>query len=110
MAVAAELGLSLNNHRSQPLTRELVRDSDLIVALTRSHADIIVDRFPDAASVTVVLGSFVADAKHGTVDVPDPISSSLRVYRQTRDQIAASLAPLASFLAEVGKRGRADSR
>ena len=96
----AEEEISLPNHRSQQLTAKLVQDAQVIVAMTRSHRDAILDRFPAAKQKVFLLKSF--DPRAGDdKDVPDPIGGTLSTYRRCRDSIAAAIPGLVEFLGEM---------
>ena len=45
--VMREQGLDLSRHEAQPLTEQLVRHADLILAMTQSHLQSIVERWPE---------------------------------------------------------------
>jgi tRNA threonylcarbamoyl adenosine modification protein (Sua5/YciO/YrdC/YwlC family) len=82
--VMAERGLDLSGHVSQPVTERLVRQADLILAMTRSHREAIAVQWPAAASRTRVL------CRNGT-DVADPIGGSRELYARCADQIDEQL-------------------
>jgi protein-tyrosine-phosphatase len=79
-----ERGLDLTRHEAQPVTDQLVRHSDLIVTMTLSHRQAIVERWPEAAERTVLL-------LPGKGDIPDPIGQTLGAYRECAEEIAAGL-------------------
>jgi protein-tyrosine phosphatase len=78
--VMREQGLDLSCHQSQPLTDTIVRQADLILAMTRGHRETIVQHWPEAASRTQVLRP---DGR----DICDPIGASVEVYRECARQI-----------------------
>ena len=87
-------------HRSQRLTEKLVRDAQVIVAMTRGHRDDILDRFPAARQKVFLLKTF--DPRSGDdKDVPDPIGGNLNVYRRCRDTITAAIPGLVEFIREI---------
>jgi len=88
--VARDLGTDLTEHRSQPLTAQLVGQADYIVAMTRSHLLAMTDRFPNAAARLCLLDS--------DGDIPDPIGAVQEVYRHCAQQI---LHGLERFVPEV---------
>ena len=98
--VLAEKGLEPTQHGSQGLTEELVREARIIVAMTRSHRDMILDRFSAASQKVFLLKSFDPQAGDDK-DVPDPIGSGLSVYRHCRDSIAAAIPGLVEFISEM---------
>jgi protein-tyrosine-phosphatase len=79
----------MSAHRSQPVTPDLVAAAELLVVMTEGHRDVLVERYPQAASKVALLKSFDTQARD--VDVMDPIGLSLDVYRHVRDEIASAL-------------------
>src|SRR5262249_27087456 len=73
--VMREHGLDLTRHEAQPLTDKLARDADVIIAMTQSHMQSIIDRWPQAADRTVLL---LAER----CDLSDPIGQPVGAYRQ----------------------------
>ncbi len=82
--VMREHGLDLSRHEAQPLTEKLVRDADIIVAMTQSHMQSIVDRWPEAANRTCLMLP-----ERG--DVADPIGQPVVAYRECAAQIAEAV-------------------
>ncbi|MEN9678814.1 MAG: hypothetical protein RIS76_4710, partial [Verrucomicrobiota bacterium] len=89
--VMREAGLDISHHRSQMLTGRLVRDADLICALTRGHLEGIHYLYPDAAEKTVLLGEFDETTTGSDQDVADPIGGPLTGYLSCRNQIATAV-------------------
>lgn len=75
-----EQGFDLSEHSAQQLSDQLVQHADLIVTMTRSHRQAIVDHWPEAASRTKTLVTAGGD-------VADPIGGPIEVYRQCAEQI-----------------------
>jgi len=92
----AELDLDLSEHRSKPLTPELVNSADLIVTMTEGHRFHILQDLPEVGHKVCLIKSF------GTAKVPadisDPYGGSLNVYRNTRDEIDRALSNLILFI------------
>ena len=82
--VMGQMGLDLSAHESQPLTDTLVRHSDLILAMTRSHRQAILDQWPSAASRVQLV------CRDGS-DVADPVGAPAEHYRRCAAQIQAQL-------------------
>jgi tRNA threonylcarbamoyl adenosine modification protein (Sua5/YciO/YrdC/YwlC family) len=78
--LVAELGLSLADHRSQPLTDQMLKHADLLLAMTRSHSQAILHANPEAQSKVELL---LPDGR----DLSDPIGAPMEVYRACFDQI-----------------------
>ncbi|HMO51961.1 MAG TPA: ribose 5-phosphate isomerase B [Kiritimatiellia bacterium] len=99
-AVAAlrENDIDARGHRSRPLTRDLVRGADLIVAMTERHRQDVLRLDPAAAGRTFLMTGFGAADR--IRDIPDPIGSPLDVYRRTRDILDAAMADVILYLME----------
>jgi protein-tyrosine phosphatase len=82
--VMREQGLDLSRHEAQPLTEQLVRHSDLILPMTQSHLQSIVERWPEAAARTFLL-------MPERTDVADPIGQAVGAYRHCAAQLAAGI-------------------
>lgn len=81
-AVAAmeELGIDISEKRSQPVTVDLLRQSDWVLCMTASHKHAL-EPYAQLARRVTVLGDGVGD----------PYGGSLAVYRKTRDEIQLAL-------------------
>ena len=87
--VALEHGLDLSGHQARPLTRELVKQSDLVLTMSRHHRTRADDLGADGRAF--LLGEY-AGLKGAAAEVSDPFGSDLDVYRQTYAQLAALVA------------------
>lgn len=103
--VARSLGLDLEAHRSQELSRELLAASDLIVCMARSHREAILAELPELAG-RVHLLSGLAGPEY---DVPDPYggpdSGYVEMYQELRQLIEAA-GPAIVALAIQKQKGR----
>ena len=90
----AELGISLGNFRSQPVTEELLERVTHVFTMTREHRRVIDLLFPEHSPKVRLLGEFF----RGGGDVPDPIGQGLTVYKRCRDVIKSALAQLLDFV------------
>lgn len=88
--VVEELGAGqagLGGHQSRVLSRELIREADVIYCMTHSHRQAVLDLardMPDVAARTYLL-----DAQG---DIADPYGGPLAAYRQAAGQIHQALA------------------
>jgi len=90
----AELGISLGDFRSQPLTGELVESAQAIFVMTRDHQRLIDTFYPEASEKVYLLSE---PAGH-LVDVPDPIGLGREAYTECRDSINESLPHVLKFM------------
>lgn len=81
---AAELGLDLTGHVSQPLDSFLVRQADVIYTMTQAHREAILAQWPEAAERTYLLSA-------EGVDIADPVGGQLERYRECAQQINNAL-------------------
>jgi protein-tyrosine phosphatase len=82
--VVREFGVDLADHVSQPLSVELLQQSDIVIAMTASHLRVL-RGFPGLAARLLS-----ADG----VDVADPIGGTPEVYRACARQIKSCLEDL----------------
>ena len=91
-----ELGIALENHRSQPVTQKLVRDADLIVVMTGGHQYHLLHEFPKVKDKVYLLKSF--GTSNIASDVADPFGGSLSIYKKTCDEIDRAISDLILFI------------
>ena len=84
LLVGMERGLDLSQHRAQTLTRDLVRDADLVLAMGPHHLERI--EALGGSGKSYLLTDF---ASHGASARPvnDPIGGELEMYRATADEL-----------------------
>ena len=92
--VAVAHGLSLDDHRSQPLTPELVQWADMILAMSPSHAAAAMDL--GGENKTVLVTEFV-----GGGAVEDPIGGDESVYEVTFNQLQEAIAAVLDRLEPI---------
>jgi protein-tyrosine phosphatase len=80
VTVMHEHGMDLSQHETQPLTDQLARHADLILAMTSGHLQAIVQRWPNAADRAMLL---LPDQS----DIADPIGYAVDEYRRCAEQI-----------------------
>jgi protein-tyrosine phosphatase len=82
--VMRERGLDLARHEAQPLTDQIVRHADLILTMTQSHLQSIIERWPHAVDRACML---LPDKR----DVADPIGQTVKAYRDCAEQLASGV-------------------
>lgn len=88
LLVGMERGLDLSQHRAQTLTRELVRDSDLILAMGPHHLERV--EALGGAGRAYLLTDFASRGSNAR-PVNDPIGGELELYRSTADELEAEI-------------------
>jgi protein-tyrosine-phosphatase len=84
LLVGMERGLDLSQHRAQTLTRDLVRDADLVLAMGPHHLERI-EALGGAGRAYLVTDFASRGASARPVN--DPIGGELEVYRTTADEL-----------------------
>lgn len=93
VTVMQSRGLSLKDHQSRPLTQRLLKQADLILTMTGSHRQAIIQRFPDAAAKTYMLSN-------NGQDVADPYGGPTPAYAACADEIETLLRPWVNWIDE----------
>ncbi len=105
--IALEHGLDLSPHRARLLTRELVRECDIIFTMARHHRVRVQELGGDDR--TYVLGEYVG-LTGPEAEVRDPFGSDLEVYRSTYEQLDTLVAEALDRLQQRGGEGDGDQR
>ncbi|AMV39976.1 Sua5/YciO/YrdC/YwlC family protein [Planctomyces sp. SH-PL62] len=79
------MGGTLDQHRSRPVSLDLLQQADRLFAMTSDHLEALLAAAPDAAAHSSLL-----DSEGG--DVPDPIGADQLTYRRTAETIERLLA------------------
>src|ERR1043166_2481927 len=88
LLVAMERGMDLSAHRAQTLSRDLVRDADLVLAMGPHHLERIEALGGGGHAYFLSdYASHVASAR----PISDPIGAELEVYRATADELDAEI-------------------
>ncbi len=81
--VMASMGLDLSGHVSQPVTRELLSESSLILAMTRGHLETLLAAAPDVRDRAALLDP--------EGDIDDPIGQPAEVYERVAKRMRVLL-------------------
>lgn len=84
LLVAMENGLDLNEHRSRPLTRELVDAADLVLAMGDRHLDRVLEL--GGAGKAHLLTAFASEGR-SQQPIEDPFGGPLSAYRVTFEEL-----------------------
>ena len=76
--VMAERGLDLRVHRSRPVDRPMMEEADLVLVMTRHHAEALRSEFPDLGNKVWLLSQMGGNRLY---DVNDPYGGSLMEYQ-----------------------------
>jgi len=105
--VMAERGLDLSGHRAQPISRELVDQADLVLTMTRSQRQMVIDLAPGAADRAFTLVEYATcptcPPPGEGLDIPDPLGKGLDVYQATADHLQRLVERVAERLTGCGR-------
>ena len=84
VAAVKAMNIDIGDHRSTPLSLDLIQWADVIYTMTQSHRQRVLELWPRAADKTHCLDP---DA-----DIEDPIGAGALVYQRTAESIRHHLA------------------
>ena len=93
-----KVGLDLSDHRSRPLTSQLLEVSDLVLTMTSGHKDIIQSTNPE---LELPIHRFREWVVEGSKEVPDPFGGPLDIYVEIRDSLAEAIPSIIAFIKET---------
>lgn len=97
--VAAEWGISLKEHRSQPVTRELVDACDTIFVMDHQNESMLLSRFPDVRHKVFFLGACAEKRSLNKLEIADPFGGTTDEIRACLSVINERVKTLARILA-----------
>ncbi len=92
-----KVGLDLSDHRSRPLTNQLLEISDLVLTMTSGHRDVIELQSPE---LNVPVYRFREWMDVGSKEIPDPFGGPLDIYLETRDSLVEAIPSIVKFIKE----------
>lgn len=99
LLVGIERGLDIGAHRSRKLTREIVRDADLILAMSPQH--LTTSRRLGGEDKAYLLSDY-ASAGESDRMIRDPFGGDLAAYRATADDLQGQVQlALDRFLSDI---------
>lgn len=100
MIVGNEVGLPIKNHRSRAITLELIETADLILTMTNSHKQQILNLVPEAEGKTFLLKEFSANLE----TMEDLYNKAQEIYSRIEKKQKAFYQKYKSTLDELEKR------
>jgi protein-tyrosine-phosphatase len=98
-AVLAEVGITLREHRSQPISHELLSEFPLVLVMEPEHRELILERFPEFEDRVFLLAEMMGD-EH---PIEDPFGGDPNTYRHLRDEIKQILKASANNITELAQ-------
>ncbi|MBO8137822.1 MAG: low molecular weight protein arginine phosphatase [Desulfotomaculum sp.] len=78
-----ERGIDIKSHRAAVLDEELIKSADLILTMTSSHKQQVLQISSEAGEKTYTLADYAGEGG----DIPDPIGQPLEVYKSCADRL-----------------------
>lgn len=93
-------GIDASLHRSQPITRTMLRKADLVLVMTQMHRQQILEKIPSIADRVYLLREFANTSKSlvSDLDVPDPIGKSSQDYEECLSMIKEAVVKIVELL------------
>lgn len=93
ISVLKKEGIDASRHQSQPITSIMLRKSDLILVMTRSHRQQVLERVPAVEKRVYQLREFIHERPgfDGDLDIPDPMGKSFDAYEESAAIIKAAV-------------------
>lgn len=95
------LGIDLSQHSSIVISEDLIDNADIILTMTASHKNSLLQLRPDAVFKIHTLAEYCEAAYKS--DIPDPFGGDLDIYIRCRDEIIKHLNVLVRKLKEKGE-------
>lgn len=90
--VMKDEGIDISKHSARMITEELLQSADLILTMTKSQKQYILNMYPKTKGRVFVLGEFADEQiDDGMLDISDPFGGNEEQYRKTADQIKQRL-------------------
>lgn len=96
IAAVKKVKLDLTEHKSQPVTQDLIDRAFLILGMTQSHIDILQHYHNDLPERVHLFRDFMpADA---APEIPDPFGQNYAAYAECFDSMAEAIPSLIDYL------------
>lgn len=91
-----KVGIDISQHRSQPLTQELIDGALAVICMTESHRAMIEVQAEPVPANLFLFREFVPG--EGDREIGDPYGGPLKVYEAARDEMVESIPSLVAHL------------
>jgi protein-tyrosine phosphatase len=89
-----EFGIDISSHRARVLDDRDIKESFIILVMTKHHREMILDIYPEAADKVYTLKEF-AESESDSPDVSDPFGMDYEVYKDCASEIEELLLKIA---------------
>ncbi len=107
---ARNWGVNITGHIARQLTRSLIDDADLILAMAPEHVEFILRNQPEAARKTFLIKAFPSPYSSKQERVQDPIGGPLEEYNQTYLELDEILRKIANRIIQLSESLKKDPK
>jgi protein-tyrosine-phosphatase len=100
-----KVGIDLSQHRSQPLTQQMLDEALAVLCMTESHRAMIQVQADPVPKNLFLFREFLPG--DGDKEIGDPYGGPLRVYEAARDEMVESIPALVAHLKTLVGAGQA---
>lgn len=86
--VTEDMGIDISDHMSTQINEQMVHDADLILVMTLSHKNILIDIFPDYSEKIYTLLEYAYGSDD---DIADPFGMDYDAYRECAVEIKGAI-------------------
>ncbi len=91
-----KVGVDISNHRSQPLTQDLVSNAVALFAMTETHRIVVGFQFAPKPQSVFLLRDFLPEGS--SREIADPFGGTLAEYESCRDEMVEAIPSVVAFL------------
>lgn len=89
-------GIDISEHKSMQLTKEIIKNSDLILTMTMGHKKMIANALPEYSSKVFTIKEYVyiksnEDLTGKNLDIADPYGLDYYIYEKCAEEIEENL-------------------
>ena len=100
ISVMKEIGIDISEHRSTPLTEEVVAEADLVFVMTQIHKLEVINLLEKPGKEVWLVKEFGPMTSQKSLNVADPIGRPIEIYRHCRDEIRQCVPELVKKILE----------
>lgn len=101
--VAKLNGFSLRGHHSDPFTKKMVKNADVILVMEQWQKDDLIERFPKAKEKIFIMMEYLWHGEERDIrDIPDPTGQNTADYQEFMD---AAHSEVERIFRELGREG-----
>ncbi len=83
-----DIGIDIKKHQSQPVTKGIIDESDIILTMTTAQKDILIRKHPNKIYNIFSLNEY---AFGNDTDIMDPFGGDKALYDKIRDEIMSAI-------------------